>query len=173
MPEITLDDLNETDRTTFVQRLGGIFEHSPWVAERAFDKRPFASVGALHRAMVEAVENADRGLKLALLRAHPDLAGKAALAGELTDHSRREQAGAGLDRLTPDEYARFHTLNTRYREKFGFPFILAVKGHTKYSILKSFEARLLHSRDEEVATALEQVYRIAELRLLELVGEPS
>jgi 2-oxo-4-hydroxy-4-carboxy-5-ureidoimidazoline decarboxylase len=173
MPEITLDDLNETDRATFVQRLGGIFEHSPWVAERAFNKRPFASVGALHRAMVEAVENADLELKLALLHAHPDLAGKAALAGELTDHSRREQAGAGLDRLTPEEYARFHALNTRYREKFGFPFILAVKGHTKHSILKSFEARLPHSREDEMATALEQVYRIAEFRLHELVGEPS
>jgi 2-oxo-4-hydroxy-4-carboxy-5-ureidoimidazoline decarboxylase len=173
MPEITLNDLNETDRTTFVQRLGGIFEHSPWVAERAFDQRPFASVGALHRAMVEAVAAADDEAKLALLRAHPDLAGKAALAGKLTEHSRREQAGAGLDQLTPEEYARFHTLNTRYREKFGFPFILAVKGHTKHSILRSFEARLPHSREEEIAAALEQVYRIAELRLLELLGEPS
>jgi len=148
-----------------MRALGGTFEASPWVAEGALEARPFGSLDELHAAMVRVVEGAGEGRQLELLRAHPDLAGKAALAGELTESSRLEQAGAGLHRLTPVEYREFHELNSRYTQTFGFPFILAVKGHTKESILGAFRARLQNDRETERRTALEEVYRIAYFRL--------
>lgn len=160
-----LEELNKSDHKQFIEKLGGIFEHSPWVAEGAWNKKPFASVAELHQAMADVVRHASEEKQLSLIRAHPDLAGKAALAGDLTESSKREQAGAGLDRLMQEEYQRFHRLNDAYKEKFNFPFILAVKGHTKESILKSFEERLPNSTEAEKNRALEEIYKIAGFRL--------
>ncbi|MGE0748909.1 MAG: 2-oxo-4-hydroxy-4-carboxy-5-ureidoimidazoline decarboxylase [Rhodospirillales bacterium] len=164
-----LADFNALDRAGFVAALGAVFEHSPWVADLAYAARPFADVAALHRAMVAAVEESGAGRQLALIRAHPDLAGKAARAGALGAHSTREQAGAGLDRLSEEEYARFHRLNDAYQARFGFPFIIAVRDHDKASILAAFETRLRHDADSERVEALRNIARIAELRLADLV----
>lgn len=151
----------------FVARFGGVFEHSPWVAERAYASGMTDAVTALavHSAMTAAFRGGDEAERLAVLRAHPDLAGKLAIAGELTEDSRKEQAGAGLDRLTSDEHARFTALNSAYVEKFGFPFIIAVKGLNKDDILSAFETRINNDRTAEFATACAQVERIALLRL--------
>ena len=165
----TLATLNACDRADFVAALGAVFEHSPWVAEAVADARPFADRDALHRAMVAAVAAAGEPAQRALIRAHPDLAGKAALAGTLGAHSAREQAGAGLDRLTDEEFARFHRLNEAYRARFGFPFVVAVRDHTKASILESFERRLGNDETAEVAEALRNIARIAGFRLAEIV----
>jgi 2-oxo-4-hydroxy-4-carboxy-5-ureidoimidazoline decarboxylase len=165
MPPRTLADLNNLDQAAFVDALGWVFEGSPWVAERAWPARPFASVAALHAAMVQAVEQASPAEQLALIRAHPDLGTRA----RLSDSSTAEQAGAGLDRLNPEEYARFHDLNNRYRERFGFPFIIAVRNHTKTSILAEFARRLEHSEPDERTTALGEIATIARFRLAEAV----
>lgn len=167
-----LEELNGLDRAGFVRLLGDVFEHSPWVAERGSGARPFADVGALLAALVKVVEEADPAEQTALLRAHPDLAGKVALAEELTIRSTAEQAGAGLDQLTQDEYERFHTLNAAYLDKFDFPFILAVKGHDKASILAAFGRRLENTMAEERETALAQVARIARFRIEALLEAP-
>ncbi|RYE96763.1 MAG: 2-oxo-4-hydroxy-4-carboxy-5-ureidoimidazoline decarboxylase, partial [Oxalobacteraceae bacterium] len=126
----TLSDLNCLDTTAFVERLHGIYEHSPWIPERAAAQRPFASLAALKLALQDAVALASEDEQLSLLRAHPELAGKAAIAGALTAESTGEQAASGLDRCSPDEYAALHRLNAAYNARFGFPFILAVKGPT-------------------------------------------
>lgn len=160
-----LADINAMDEARFTATLGDVFEHSPWVAARAFAHKPFGEIAQLHDAMATVVKSASEAEQLALIRAHPDLAGKAALAGELTDASTLEQASAGLDRLSEREYRRFHDLNTRYCDKFGFPFIIAVKDHTKDTILDSFETRLENDAPAELATALENILRITELRL--------
>lgn len=162
---MTLDELNALDRDAFVAALGAIYEHSPWVAEDVFPLRPFASVDELHAAMSKAVLDAGDDVRLALLRAHPQLAGKAALRGELTADSTREQQGAGLDQCSPEEYAQLHALNDQYQQRFGFPFILAVRGHTRASILASMAARVDNTREDEFAEALHQVDRIARFRL--------
>jgi len=164
----SLSHLNDLPKTEFVAVLADIFEHSPWVAEGAYGANPFSSVEALHTAMVNVVETASEEKQLALIRAHPDLAGKAARVGNLTTASTGEQAGAGLDRLSEEEFGRFHELNNAYKEKFAFPFILAVKGHDKNSILAAFETRLTNDRDAERQTALEQIYKIAHFRLNDL-----
>ncbi|PRD45748.1 OHCU decarboxylase [Phyllobacterium phragmitis] len=171
---MTLDELNETPRVNFVAALGGIFEHSPWVAEAVADKRPFDTIEALHAAMAETVATAGRDKQVALIRAHPDLAGKAARAGALTEESTREQKGAGLDRLSDTEFEEFHRLNDAYKARFGFPFVLAVRGfdggaHDARSILASFRARLDNSTDAEIDEALRQIARIARLRLDDLI----
>ena len=160
-----------TSRQNFVSRFGGIFEHSSWVAERAYDARPEMPLTAedVHAAMVVAFRNAAETERLDVLRAHPDLAGKLALAGGLTADSTAEQASAGLDRLSPAEHARFTELNTTYTEKFGFPFIIAVRDNTKASILAAFEKRIANDRDTEFATACKQVERIGYLRLKALL----
>ncbi|WP_421852718.1 2-oxo-4-hydroxy-4-carboxy-5-ureidoimidazoline decarboxylase [Oricola sp.] len=168
---ISLSDLNSCPASVFVDHLGGIFEHSPWVAEAVVGQRPFASVEALHGAMVAAIDAAGDEPQLALIRAHPDLAGKAALAGELTRESTSEQSGAGLDRLTAGEYARFHELNDAYKERFDIPFILAVRGHDKHSILKAFETRLANIPQAEKTEALAQIARIGSFRLNDLIGD--
>ncbi|HKU99426.1 MAG TPA: 2-oxo-4-hydroxy-4-carboxy-5-ureidoimidazoline decarboxylase, partial [Vineibacter sp.] len=139
---MTTTDPNTLDHTTFLARVGPVFEHSPWIAERAWAARPFDGVAGLHRAMMQAVAAASADEQLALLRAHPDLAGKAARARTMTADSTQEQAGVGLDRLSEAEYVRFDRLNTAYRDTFGFPFIVAVKRHTKESILAAYETRL-------------------------------
>jgi OHCU decarboxylase len=160
------------DRADFVQRFGGVFEHSPFIAERAFDagmiEEPLTALD-VHDAMAAMFRTASQDERLGVLRAHPDLAGKLAIAGELTEDSKREQAGAGLDRLSADEHARFTELNTAYVEKFGFPFIIAVKGLTKDDILAAFETRIANNRDQEFDTACQQVEKIARLRLESLL----
>lgn len=156
------------DRTAFVETYGGIYEHSPWVAETVYD----AGVGpaddtaaALAGRMAQVVDAADGDAKLALLRAHPELAGRLAMAGSLTADSTAEQASAGLDRCTPEEFAEFHALNERYTARFGFPFIVAVRGLSRQDILDAFRSRAGNDREIEFATALQQVHRIARLRL--------
>lgn len=168
---VSLAELNACSDSDFIAALGAIFEHSPWVAEAVSGKRPYASIGALHGEMVAAIAAAGRDPQLTLIRAHPDLAGKAALAGELTAESTSEQKGAGLDRLTSEEYERFHALNDAYKARFGFPFILAVRSHDKHSILDAFERRLAHDEDEEIAEALAQIARIGEFRLNDLIED--
>lgn len=158
---MTIAELNSLEREPFVSAIGWVFEHSPWVAERAWNVRPFADVEALHRAMVEQVERALPEEQLALLRAHPDLGTRA----RVSDASSTEQAGAGLDRLTPEEFERLRASNETYRGKFGFPFLFAVRGSTKHDILEAMERRARSSQDEEYLVALDQVYRIARFRL--------
>jgi 2-oxo-4-hydroxy-4-carboxy-5-ureidoimidazoline decarboxylase len=160
-----IESTNRMDRRAFVAAYGGVFEHSPWVAERAFDARPFADVDALHGAMVRAVEAATRDEKLALLRAHPDLAGKEAQEGTMTDSSVSEQASAGLDRLTRAEVAEISRLNAAYRAKHGFPFIIAVRQHTKDGILREFNRRLANDTEAELAANLAQIAIITRIRL--------
>lgn len=165
MLTLGLSQLNALNSTDFVAALGDIFEHSPWVAERSAAQRPFASVEGAHAAMCAAMQAASESEKLALIRAHPQLAGKAALRGELTADSTREQQGAGLDQCSPEEYAELHQLNADYEARFGFPFILAVKGHNRQSILAAWRLRLGHSPAQEFAEALQQIERIALFRL--------
>jgi OHCU decarboxylase len=157
------------NRTEFVDRFGGVFEHSPFIAERAYDddlvRGETLTVDRVHAGLVAVFRVATEEERLGVLRAHPDLAGKLAIAGGLTEDSAKEQAGAGLDRLTPEEHARFTELNSAYVEKFGFPFIIAVKGLTKDDILSAFESRIHNSREDEFSTACGQVERIALLRL--------
>ncbi len=167
---ISSASLPEMDRDAFVAAFGGVFEHSPWVAEGAWAAAPFHGLEGLHEAMVAVLRAAPHARRLALIHAHPDLAGKAAIAGEVTRESRGEQAGAGLDRLTPGEYARFEKLNRAYRERFGFPFILAVKGLDKAQILESFVERLENTPDAELDRCLAEIAKIARLRLADLVG---
>jgi 2-oxo-4-hydroxy-4-carboxy-5-ureidoimidazoline decarboxylase len=162
---MTLDELNRCTDEPFRAALGGIFEHSPWVAERVAAQRPFVSVEALHAAMCATVAAAGETLQMALIRAHPQLAGKAAIRGELTAASTSEQRGAGLDQCSPEEFAEITRLNADYEARFGFPFILAVKGHTRTSIIANMRARLGHAREAEIAEALAQIERIARFRL--------
>ncbi|SCB57067.1 OHCU decarboxylase [Rhizobium aethiopicum] len=161
-------------REDFVSRFGGVFEHSSFIAERAYDdggvREPLTATG-VHAALAAVFRTASHEERLGVLRAHPDLAGRLAIAGELTEDSRKEQAGAGLDRLSADEHARFTQLNSAYVEKFGFPFIIAVKGLGKDDILTAFETRIGNGRDEEFATAAAQVERIALLRLTSMLPE--
>lgn len=160
-------------RQEFIDRFGGVFEHSPFIAERAYDddlvRGERLNVERVHAALVAVFRVASEEERLSVLRAHPDLAGRLAIAGELTEDSRKEQAGAGLDRLSAEEHARFTQLNDAYTQKFGFPFIIAVKGLTKDDILAAFEKRVGNSREEEFTTACEQVERIALLRLENLL----
>ena len=167
---MTLTELNAADRAGFVAALGEIFEHSPWVAERAFDHRPFASIGALHAAMVAVMRAAAESEQLALIRAHPELAGRAMVRAELTDDSAREQSGAGLTQCSPDELAQLRSLNARYNEKFGFPFILAVKGLARGAIIDAFARRVERDRATEFAACLDEIARIARFRLEGLIA---
>jgi OHCU decarboxylase len=152
----------------FVARYGAVFERSPWVARAAWPRAPFASVEELHEAMVHAVRDASHDQQLALIRAHPELAGREAAAGELTQASTREQASAGLDRLTAGELERWRRLNSDYRERFGFPLVVCVREHTKASILAWAQERLESEPEQEVQIALAEIAKIARLRLEEL-----
>ena len=163
---MTLADLNACDEEAFVSALGWIFEESPWVAHRAWLRRPFASLDALHAAMTQAVAEAAEAEQLTLLRAHPDLGTRA----RISEASTGEQRGPALDRLTPGEFARLQRLNDDYRGRFGFPFLFAVKGSTKHDVLAALDARVTRRRDEEFAEALQQVYKIARFRLEEMLG---
>lgn len=163
---IALGDINAMAGTGFVASLGDVAEHSPWVAEKAWAKRPFADRNALIRAFAEALRQAPVEAKLALIRAHPDLATRA----RLTADSTSEQAGAGLDRLSAAEFARFTQLNDAYKARFHFPFIFAVKGATKEQVLKAFEERLGNSPEAEFETALTQITRIFRFRIEDRVA---
>ena len=171
MPKrMSIDEVNDLSEEEFVARFGSLYEHSPWVAREAWNAHPFAGLDDLRAAMAEAVRAAPEGRKIGLIRAHPDLAGKAAVAGELTRESEGEQASAGLDRLSPEEYEAFTRMNREYREKFGFPMIVAVREHSnKESILRNAEERLGHSGEREIETALDEINKIARLRLEDLI----
>jgi 2-oxo-4-hydroxy-4-carboxy-5-ureidoimidazoline decarboxylase len=167
---ITLEEVDALAVDDFVARFGDVAEHSPWVAERAAARRPFATREAMIAAFAETIAAASVAERLALLRAHPDLAGKAARAGEMAEESKKEQAGAGLSALTDAEFDRFTHLNAAYREKFGFPFILAVKGATRDVIFEAFETRLEYDPPAEFAEAIRQVARIVRFRLEDRVA---
>lgn len=162
---IALDILNRVDDASFATALDGVFEHAPWIVEAAAGHRPFASLADLYTTLTGIVRDAPPEQRLALVRGHPDLAGKAARAGDLTSDSTAEQASAGLDRLSDDEYAAFHRLNDAYHAKFGFPFIVCVRRHGKESILAAFARRLENTPQTELDTALAEVLRIGALRL--------
>jgi OHCU decarboxylase len=165
---MTLVELNACDAPRFVAALGWVFEGSPWVAERAWKHRPFASVTQLHSVMVAEVATAAPTEQFALLAVHPDLGTRA----KMTESSAKEQSGAGLDHLTAAELERLQRLNAAYRQKFGFPFLFAVKGSTKHDVLAALQRRLEAARDDELAEALRQVARIARFRLEEAIGLP-
>jgi OHCU decarboxylase len=158
---MTIEELNGLPRDAFVKALGWVYEHSPWVAERAWERRPFASLEALYGAMMAEVEAAPREEQLALLRAHPDLGARLQMSAASTG----EQSGAGLDRLAADELEQLRDLNLAYRAKFGFPFILAVKGATKSDIVEGLKRRFRNEAEVEFREALRQVHRIAAFRL--------
>lgn len=162
---MTLVEINAADRARFVGLLGGTFEDSPWVAERAWARRPFESVDALHAAMVAEVAAASRAEQVALLRAHPDLGARA----RMSEASGGEQASAGLDRLNGADFERLQRLNDAYRRKFGFPFLFAVRGSTVRDVLDALGRRIEASADEEFAEALRQVARIADFRLRDAI----
>jgi OHCU decarboxylase len=166
-----IDDAATLDRDAFVAWFGGVFEDSPWIPERAWDTRPWPSVDALHAAMARVVDEAPRDARLALIRAHPELAGKAAIAGALTPESAREQVAAGLDRLTPEQHADVLALTARYRERFGFPFVVCAREHTADTIIAAARERLDHDPVDEERTALAEIHKIAALRLADLVEE--
>ena len=161
----TLHTLSNANRVQFIATLGGIFEHSPWVADIAWESRPFISIDALHAAMVEAVSSASIEAQLALICAHPELAGKEAVAGVLTQESKTEQASAGLDSCKAEELAQLRTLNKTYRERFGFPFVMAVKQRSKDEIFSAFASRVANAREQEFATCLAEIGKIGRLRL--------
>ena len=172
---LTLEQLNGASREAFTQLMDGTYEHSPWIAARAWDARPFATLDALKQALVAAVRASTRQEQLGLIRAHPELAGKAMVARTLTAESTNEQGKAGLTQCTPEEFARIQELNASYNEKFGFPFILAVRGPRgvgldKRQIIAAFERRLQHHPDFEFAEALRNIHRIAEIRLADKFG---
>lgn len=171
MSKATIAEVNSLSAQDFVQRFGGVFEHSPWVAERTAGKGPFRSLTDLHSALCETVRNSSIDQKLFLINAHPDLVGRAALAGTLTRESTREQASAGLSDLSAEEIALFQKNNSAYKEKFGFPFVICARLNKKTAILEGFERRLKNSREQEIETALEEIYKIAELRLRDLITE--
>lgn len=166
---VDMAPINAMDRAAFVVKFGGIFEKSPWVAEQAWEKRPFASLDDMHAAMVAVAKNAPAARQLALLQSHPDLAGKEAQAGAMTASSVAEQASAGLNALSPPEFAELSNLNAAYKAKFGFPFIIAVRMHTKEGIFFEFKRRLHNDTQTEFANDLQNVYIITRLRLNKLL----
>ncbi|WP_407269455.1 2-oxo-4-hydroxy-4-carboxy-5-ureidoimidazoline decarboxylase [Radiobacillus sp. PE A8.2] len=164
---LSMDDLNQLDKDQFVHELGDVFEHSPWVAKKAVAFRTFSSLQALHQRMVEIVNNAPFEEQLELIRAHPNLGEKI----EMSDDSTKEQQGAGLQNLTVEEYNSFQSLNKAYMEKFGFPFIFAVKGKNKHDIHDAMKKRVNHTEEEEFETALSEIYKIALFRLQAKIAE--
>ena len=162
---VSLQSLNTADKAAFTAALGHLFEHSPWVAEETWPKRPFASAEALHAALCTTMRAAPRERQLALIRAHPDLAGRLAQQRQLTADSTREQASAGLDRLTDAELAEFTRQNDAYQARFGFPFIICARLNAKDAILAAMRTRLGNAPDAEFTTALGEIEKIAWLRL--------
>lgn len=170
---ITLEAVNAADAERFAALVGPVFERAPWVAALAASDRPFASVEALHAAMFAGLMRASEADKLALLRNHPELAGREAQAGGMTSESVSEQGGAGLDRLSAAEFERLADLNRAYSERFGWPFLVCVRRHSRRSIFAEFERRLARTADEEMAEALHQVFLISRLRIADLVEGPG
>jgi 2-oxo-4-hydroxy-4-carboxy-5-ureidoimidazoline decarboxylase len=168
---MTLAALNALDEDTFTATVGPVFEDSPWLARAAARRRPFASLHALESALVDELRGASVERQTALIAAHPDLAGRVAREGRLTPASQAEQTGAGLDMLTDHERARFDRLNAAYRTRFNFPFVICVREATKDSILEAMGRRVQHTREDEIATALDEIAAIARLRLRDLVSE--
>jgi 2-oxo-4-hydroxy-4-carboxy-5-ureidoimidazoline decarboxylase len=162
---VTIDQINALEQAEFIDRFGSIYEHSPWVAEAAVMERPFLNAAQLISKMDTIVNAATNNQKLTLLRAHPELAGKAAIDGTLTNASKEEQASAGLDRMLPSEFEALTCMNAAYNERFGFPFIICVKLTDKAGILDALRSRLDNSREAEFLTALGEVAKIAQLRL--------
>ena len=152
-------------REEFIERYGGVYEHSAWVAERVFDEVGAVAGEELNTLLQEYVDNASRDERLALIRAHPDLAGKAAVAGELTADSTSEQTSAGIDQCSPEEFEKFTEFNDAYKARFDFPFVMAVKNSNRKAILEAFEQRLKNSTEEEFETAIAEIHKIAALRL--------
>jgi OHCU decarboxylase len=152
-------------RAAFIQKYGGIYEHSPWVAEQGFDAASGTSPDKLGEVLAQCVDTTDHDTKLQLIRAHPDLAGRAAVRGGLTAESTAEQASAGIDQCTDDEYAQFVEFNTAYVQKFGFPFVMAVKNSNRHEILAAFATRIENDAEAEFATAIREIHKIARLRL--------
>ncbi len=161
----TIEHLNACDEEAFVAAVGFAFEHSPWIARAAYAQRPYRDAAALHAAMVAIVAAAPNDAQVALIAAHPDLAGRVAREGRLTAASSSEQAGAGLDALTPAEIAHFDTANGAYRERFGFPFVICARENTKTSILAALSHRVGNDRATEITTALAEIAKIAWLRI--------
>ena len=173
MQMLTLDTINRLDARAFAAAFGKVYEHSPWIAERAFASRPqggFPSLAALHGLLVATVGAATDGEQIALLRAHPELAGVEAAAGTLTADSSQEQSAAGLSTMTAADVDRLRALNACYREGFGFPFIIAARNNTQPAIFRTLEARLHNTREMEIRNALAQVGEIARLRLAAMTG---
>jgi len=166
----TIAAINAAPKAHFMSAFADVAERSPWVARGALEQRPFADRDAMITTFADVIRNASLEQQTTLLRAHPDLAGRAALAGELTDDSSREQTGAGLDNLTPDEFEKFTRLNQEYRGKFEIPFIIAVRGATKNDIIAGFKARVSGTYEDEFRIALEQVSRIVRFRLEDRVA---
>jgi len=167
----TLSDLNRGDLAGFLRVCGPIFESSPWIAERTWQRRPFPSVEVLHRQLVATLDAATDEEKIGLIAAHPDLVGRLAREGKLSRESSREQEEAGLTALSAEEIARFESYNRDYRQKFGFPFVICARENRKEAILAAFPARLAHSRGQEVTAALAEIAAIARLRLRDAVME--
>ncbi|WP_267434937.1 2-oxo-4-hydroxy-4-carboxy-5-ureidoimidazoline decarboxylase [Sphingomonas sp. GM_Shp_1] len=157
-----MTDFNTLSDEAFVARYASVVEHSPWVVERVATRRPFPD---LAEAIMAVLDDATPEERLSVIRAHPELAGRAAIAGTLTAESRSEQASAGLDRMTPQEFEHFHALNAAYRERFGFPFVICVRRTDRAGILRAMAERLEHDRETEIATALTEIGHIVRLRL--------
>ena len=168
-----LDELNGADRDAFVAALGGVFERAPWVAERAWSGRPFGTVADLHHALMAALRGASEAEQILFIRGHPELGSKVARSGAMTHASRQEQGSLGLDRLSETEFQRFERLNADYCERFGMPFIICVRRHTRPSILSEFARRIANGREAERAAALDEVGHITRLRLNEIVAGPG
>ena len=166
-PRLSIEDVNQLNKEDFVGRIGWVFEHSPWVASMSWDSLPFKSCEELLQTMVTVVKNADRTLQLALLCAHPDLGTRL----KISKVSQKEQEGVGLDKLSKSEFVEFVALNQRYVEQFGFPFIMAVKGQNKETILAAMQQRVGNTYDQEFLTALNEVYKIAGFRLNDCFNE--
>jgi len=167
---MTLEEINRMPLDEFVGQIGPVFEHSPWIAEKTWQERPFASVEQLHGKLCRTVRGARPEQQVELIRAHPDLVGKAARAGTLTAASTAEQASAGLDRLSAEEIKLFESYNEQYRNKFGFPFVICARLNKKEAILAAFPQRLANGPQQEIKTALDEIYKIALLRLRAIVG---
>ena len=171
MSRTRLSQLNAMDESQFVATVGPVFEHSPWIAQRTFPKRPFASVASLHERLVATVRVSEKSEKLGLIRAHPDLVGKMAREGALTRESTAEQRAAGLAALSPAEVEQFDRYNTAYRERFGFPFVICARENRKDAILAAFPVRLQNTLEGEIDAALGEIYKIARLRLIDAIDE--
>ncbi|GCE23883.1 2-oxo-4-hydroxy-4-carboxy-5-ureidoimidazoline decarboxylase [Dictyobacter kobayashii] len=169
-PKFTLQEINALDHEEFVQALSSLFEGPPWIVYEAWSVRPFTSLDHLYSSLCNVMSASSIEQQVTLIQSHPDLVGRAALAGTLSPSSSSEQASAGLDRLSPTEIATFSSLNQAYRERFGFPFVICARENKKESILAGFEQRLHNSRSQEITLALGEVAKICALRLHDLIS---